>query len=90
MLKSLMLLFVHLISLCCPVLFQARRIVSLNRTSFYSTVESALLGHRLSGPAVLLGHLPGTESRQYYVYKITPVNWVKYSVYWASKFGTTC
>ena len=25
-----------------------------------------------------------------YVYKITPVNWVKYSVYWASKLGTTC
>ena len=25
-----------------------------------------------------------------YVYKITPVNSVKYSVYWASKFGATC
>ena len=33
MLKSLILLFVHLISLCCPVLFQARPIDSLNRTS---------------------------------------------------------
>ena len=32
-LKSLILLFVHLISLCCPVLFQARPIDSLNRTS---------------------------------------------------------
>ena len=34
MLKSLILLFVHLISLCCPVLFQARPIDSLNRTSY--------------------------------------------------------
>ena len=34
-LKSLILLFVHLISLCCPVLFQARPIDSLNRTSIY-------------------------------------------------------
>ena len=25
-----------------------------------------------------------------HVYKITQVNWVKNSVYWASKFGTTC
>ena len=33
MLNSLILLFVHLISLCCPVLFQARPIDSLNRTS---------------------------------------------------------
>ena len=33
MLKSLILLIVHLISLCCPVLFQARPIDSLNRTS---------------------------------------------------------
>ena len=33
-LKSLILLFVHLISLCCPVLFQARPIDSLNRTSY--------------------------------------------------------
>ena len=33
MLKSLILLFVHLISLCCPVPFQARPIDSLNRTS---------------------------------------------------------
>ena len=32
-LKSLILLFIHLISLCCPVLFQARPIDSLNRTS---------------------------------------------------------
>ena len=34
MLKSLILLFVHLISLCCPVLFQDRPIDSLNRTSY--------------------------------------------------------
>ena len=34
MLKSLILLFVHLISLCCSVLFQARPIDSLNRTSY--------------------------------------------------------
>ena len=34
MLKSLILLFVHLISLCCPVLFQARPIDSLNRTCY--------------------------------------------------------
>ena len=33
-LKSLILLFVHLISLCCSVLFQARPIDSLNRTSY--------------------------------------------------------
>ena len=33
MLKTLILLFVHLISLYCPVLFQARPIDSLNRTS---------------------------------------------------------
>ena len=36
MLKSLILLFVHLISLCCPVFFQARPIDSLNRTSIYN------------------------------------------------------
>ena len=35
MLKSVILLFVHLISLCCPVLFQARPIDSLNRTDMY-------------------------------------------------------
>ena len=34
-LKSMILLFVHPISLCCPVLFQARPIDSLNRTSIY-------------------------------------------------------
>ena len=33
MLKTLILLSVHLISLCCPVLFQAHPIDSLNRTS---------------------------------------------------------
>ena len=42
-LKSLILLFVHLISLCCPVLFQARPIDSLNRTSY-------LIGASLSEP----------------------------------------
>ena len=36
MLKSLILLFVHLISLCCPVFFQARPIESLNHTSITS------------------------------------------------------
>ena len=35
MLKTLILLSVHLISLCCPVLFQAPPIDSLNRTSIY-------------------------------------------------------
>ena len=35
MLKSLILLFVHLISLRCPVLSQARPIDSLNRTSLF-------------------------------------------------------
>ena len=34
-LKSLILLFVNLILLCCPVLFQARPIDSLNRTSYF-------------------------------------------------------
>ena len=33
MLKTLILLFVHLILLYCPVLFQARPIDTLNRTS---------------------------------------------------------
>ena len=35
MLKSLIVLFVHLNSLCCPVLFQARPFDSLNRTSLF-------------------------------------------------------
>ena len=43
MLKSLILLFVHLISLCCPVLFQARPIDSLNRTSYYNYEQQLTL-----------------------------------------------
>ena len=43
MLKPLILLFVHLISLCCPVLFQARPIDSLNRTSIITIVVTAVV-----------------------------------------------
>ena len=43
MLKSLILLFIHLISLCCPVRFQARPIDSLNRTSNRNNQEYACL-----------------------------------------------
>ena len=45
MLKSLILLFVHLISLCCPVLFQTRPINSLNHTSYCERSEPPSLSN---------------------------------------------
>ena len=38
-LKSLILPFVHLIPLSCPVLFQARPIDSLNRSTYFLTLK---------------------------------------------------
>ena len=45
-----------------------------------NTVESLELGRRLSGPAVLLGHFTWNGITS--VLRV-PVNWAKYSVYWA-------
>ena len=50
MLKSLILLFVHLISLCCPVLFQARPIDSLNRTSYNNCQQKIMHSEEASAP----------------------------------------
>ena len=65
MLKSLILLFVHLISLCCPVLFQARPIDSLDRTSILAIVWTYIGGRSrayiriIASEASLLHELAG-------------------------------